>query len=160
MSVLSIAQARSILESHGFQLYGWGGTYRVTRDIPPYGQACPLEKGFHRDWRGFGASNVSLTWVRKLAKALQDSDLGLVCAWDCSNAWAEDRKAEETWESAHWLHQYSKKPDTSYDLQAQLDKGVAAIKAEGAFKMAQLTRQVLVESWAALHPWPAQKVAA
>ena len=94
----SIDTARAVLERHGFKLFGWGGTYRVTRDIPPYGMACPKGKGFHRDWKGFGASDVSLTWVRRLADALALADAQQVTASDCANAWGQQRKAETHWE--------------------------------------------------------------
>ena len=149
----SITTARAVLERHGFKLVGWGGTYRVTRDIPPYGMACPKGKGFHRDWRGFNASNVSLTWVRRLADALALAEAQRVTASDCSNAWDQQRKAETHWEEAAYAHKaanYWKRPD--YTVEESLDLGVAAIKAEGASKVSKLIREVLVEEWQVWHP--------
>jgi len=149
----SIATARQTLEAHGFQLFGWGGTYRVTRDIPPYGKACPAGKGFHRDWRGFSASDVSLTWVRRLADALALADAQQVTASDCANAWDQQRKAETHWEEAGYAHRAAcswKRPD--YTLSQQLDLGVAEIRVAGACHVARLVRDVLIEEWQVWHP--------
>ena len=153
MTLTTINTARALLEAHGFQLYGWGGTYRVTRDIPPYGMACPNGKGFHRDWKGFGASDVSLTWVRRLADALALADAQQVTASDCANAWAQQRKAEAHWEEASYAYEaanYWKRPD--YTLTESLDLGVVAIKAAGARKVSILIREVLLEEWQLQHP--------
>lgn len=149
----TIHTARQTLEAHGFQLFGWGGTYRVTRDIPPYGKACPAGKGFHRDWRGFNASDVSLTWVRRLADALTLADAGHVTSGDCADAWDADRRAALHWEEAGYAHRAAcswKRPD--YTLTEQLDLGVAELKAAGASRMAALVREVLLESWQIWHP--------
>jgi len=153
MTVLSIAECRTVLEAHGFQLFGWGGTYRVTRDIPPYGKACPAGKSFHRDWRGFNASDVSLGWVRKLAAALVLADSAKVTSGDCADAWAADQKAELRWQEVGYAHRAAcswKRPD--YTLTEQLDLGVAELRAGGASRVAELVREVLLESWQIWHP--------
>jgi hypothetical protein len=152
-NVLPITEACQILEAHGFQVYGWGGTYRVTRDLPPYGMSCPQGKGFHRDWRGFNASEVSLGWVRKLAAALALADAGHVTSSDCANAWDADRKAAIRWEEVGYAHRAAcswKRPD--HTLTEQLDLGVAELRAAGAARMAHLTYQVLLETWQIWHP--------
>ena len=149
----TIDTARAILESHGFKLFGWGGTYRVTRDIPPYGKACPAGKGFHRDWKGFGASDVSLGWVRRLADALALADAQQVTASDCAEAWLQQRRAEAQWDKAAYTWRAAcswKRPD--YTLQEQQDLGVAEIRAQGACKVARLIRDVLLEEWGVWHP--------
>ena len=153
MTVLSIAEARTVLEAHGFQLFGWGGTYRVTRDIPPYGKSCPAGKGFHRDWRGFNASDVSLSWVRKLAAALVLADAAQVTSSDCADAWDAHRRAELRWEEVGYEHRAAcswKCP--GHTLAEQLDLGVAELRAGGASRVAQLTYQVLLEEWQIWHP--------
>jgi hypothetical protein len=147
---LAIAAARAVLEANGFRLYCWGRKYRVTRDLPPYGQRPG--QWFHKRERGFEASEVSLSWVRRLAQALADAEAGCVTSWCCAEAWAADRKAELAWAEAGVAHrEASSWRRSEYTLEQVFDLGVAELKAAGAARMAQLTRQVLVEAWASEH---------
>lgn len=148
----TIAAAREVLCAHGFRLFTWGGRYTVSRLIPPYGSKA-AEHRFHRDHRGFEASHVSLTWVRKLADALLLADAGQVSVAACRDAWAADRRAEIAWAEAGAKHRaagYWARPD--HTPQEILNLGVAELKAGGASRMALLTRQVLVEGWQEANP--------
>jgi hypothetical protein len=156
---MPISEARAILERHGFRLYSWARSYRVTRDLPPYSQR--VGQWFHRDERGFSASEVSLGWVRKLAQAVADSEAQRVTSCCCADAWVADRRAEIAWQEAGAAHRDAngwRRPDCT--LEQVFDLGVAELKAAGASKVAQLVRQVLVESWVAAHPVPKYKTAA
>jgi len=153
----TIDTARRVLASHGFTLHHWAG-YTIRRDIPAYGSSCPAGAHFHRDYRSFHATNVSLSWVRRLADALASADAGTVTAKDCANAWGADREAEEASEHAGWRHRWAcgaGRPD--FTLQETLDLGVREIRTGGAARVAQLTRQVLIEGWAQHHPFPVQQ---
>ena len=149
----TINTARQVLAAHGFQLFSWGGSYRVTRDIPAYGSRCLEGQHFHRDYRSFNASEVSLAWVRKLADAITLADAGQVTSTACADAWLADRRAETTWEEAGSAQRAANtygRPD--HTLEQLLDLQVAELRAGGASRMAQLVRQLLVEAWAADHP--------
>ncbi len=153
MKPTSINTARQVLASHGFTINSWSGRYCIRRDIPPYGQHCPEGKGFHRDWKGFHASEVSLTWVRRLADALAMSDASAVTSRDCADAWRAERKADIRKDEARVAHHAAtsyRRPD--FTLQEQLNLGVAELKATGAARVAQLCREVLLEEWQIWHP--------
>lgn len=148
----SITTARKVLEAHGFTLSSWAG-YTIRRDIPPYGSRCPKGKGFHRDWRSFHATNVSLKWVRRLADALAMADAHAVTSGDCADAWAADRKAADAWEEAGRIHREAcsfRRPD--FTLNEKLDLEVQELKTGGASRVAQLCAQVLLEEWQIWHP--------
>ena len=148
----TINTAREVLSAHGFRLFTWGGSYTVSRLLPAYGSSAAAFR-FHRDHRGFEASYVSLTWVRRLAEALLLADAGQVSSKACADAWAADRKAEIAWAEAGEKHRaagYWQRPDHT---QQQIDDlGVSELKAGGASRMALLTRQVLVEGWQEKNP--------
>jgi hypothetical protein len=149
---LSIAQAKAVLSAHGFRVHTWARSYRVTRDLPAYGsQAAPFQ--FHRNHRGFSASEVTLSAVRRLAAALLLADSHQVTSKACADAWAADRRAELAWEEAGVLQRDAnswRRPD--FTIEQLLSLGVAEIKAAGAAQMAQLTRQVLLEGWQEANP--------
>ena len=148
----TIATARQLLNAHGFRLFAWGGSYTVSRLIPAYGSsAAPFR--FHRDHRGFEASNVSLAWVRKLADALALADAGQVTSTACADAWLADRKAEITWQEAGTAQRAASTYDRpDHTLEQVLDLQVAELRAGGASRMAQLVRQVLLEGWQERNP--------
>lgn len=149
----TIDTARRVLAAHGFTINNWSGRYCIRRDIPPFGTRCPKGKGFHRDWRSFHASEVSLHWVRRLADAIALADASAVTSSDCAEAWAADRKASIAWEEAGIAHREAcghRRPD--FTLTEKLDLGVAELKAGGASRVAQLTAQILLEEWQIRHP--------
>ena len=149
--ILSIEQAKAVLSAHGFKVFTWARSYRVMREIPPYGsRAVPFR--FHRSHRGFGASDVSITWVRKLAAALLLASSDKVTSRDCADAWADDKRAADAWGHAGYLERNAHRDRPDYTLEQLLDFGVAEIKAAGAARMAQLTYQVLLESWEEHNP--------
>lgn len=148
-----INTARQVLAAHGFTVNNWSGRYCIRRDIPPYGMRCPEGKGFHRDWRGFHASEVPLSWVRRLADALALADASRVTSSNCADAWAANRKAETARDEARVAHHAAtsyRRPD--FTLTEQLDLGLAELKATGAAKVAQLIAQLLLEDWQQRHP--------
>jgi hypothetical protein len=149
--ILSIEQAKAVLAAHGFKVFTWARSYRVMREIPPYGsRALPFR--FHRSHRGFGASDVSITWVRKLAAALLLASSEQVTSRDCADAWAGDKKAADAWGRAGYLERTAHRDRPDYTLEQLLGFGVAEIKAAGAARMAQLTYQVLLEAWQEHNP--------
>ena len=148
----TINTAREVLSAHGFRLFTWGGRYTVSRQIPAYGSSAAAFR-FHRAHRGFEASYVSLTWVRRLADALVLADAGQVSGKACADAWDADRKAEIAWAEAGARHRaagYWQRPD--HTVEQIDDLGVAELKTGGASRMALLTRQVLVEGWQEKNP--------
>ena len=148
----SINTARKVLEAHGFTLSTWAG-YTIRRDIPPFGTRCPKGKGFHRDWRSFHATNVSLHWVRRLADALALADASAVIVRDCSEAWAAGRKAERAWKDAGQDHRRAcGSCFADFTDSERLDLGVQELKTGGAARVAQLIKDVLMEEWQSRHP--------
>ena len=149
----TIDTARRVLASHNLRVSNWGGSYVIRRDIPAYGSTCPAGVHFHRDHRSFHASEVSLSWVRRLAEALQTADSRTVTPKACGEAWKRDHFAADDWDHAGWRHRWSVgagRPD--FTLKETLDLGVRELRTGGAARTAELCRQVLIESWAAENP--------
>lgn len=149
----TIDTARRVLTSHGFTINNWSGRYCIRRDIPAYGSSCPADRHFHRDYRSFHASEVSLHWVRRLADAIAMADASAVTPKACGEAWKRDHFAADEWDHAGWRHRWSVgagRPD--FTLTQQLDLGVRELRTGGAARAAELCRQVLIESWAAENP--------
>ena len=133
-------------------LDGNGGRYVIRRDIPPYGLRCPDSKRFFRDWTGFHASDVPLTWVRRLADALTDAEQSRVTACDCAEAWSGLRKAEIKRDEALELCRWIPRNHSDYTLQQEADATRTAETAQGVVKVARMCKEVLLEEWQTLHP--------
>lgn len=152
MAVLTVQSATETLKAHGYTVHQWDG-YTIRRDIPPYSSSPDYKNGqrLERDWRSFHASNVSLHWLRKLAHAHVNANTpGAVTLKMAAEAWKQCRDAEEAYDSAKWKWNYGEKYAAERWTQQHRDNlGVAAIKAEGAHKVAERIAVLLREAWAA-----------
>lgn len=146
-----ISDARETFQRHGMTIHGNRGRYVIRRDIPPYGLRCPESKRFHRDWKGFHASDVPLTWVRRLADALTDAEQSRATACDCAEAWAGLRRAETKRDEALSDCRWIARDRSDFTLQESADATRAAETAQGVVKVARMCQEILLEDWQIWH---------
>ena len=137
----SICQAKQILSNHGFRAHLWGGVYTIHRQVPEYSSRHATHR-FHRSYRGFEATHITVAHVRRLAEALYRAETGSVTAAVCGNAVLADRKAAEEWAQAGELCRCNPTDDAA----------VAELRAGGASRMLRLIADVMKESWQQHHP--------
>ena len=133
-------------------IHGNGGRYVIRREIPAYGLRCPESKRFHRDWKGFHASDVPLTWVRRLADALTDAEENRATSGDCADAWADLRRAERKRDEALSLCLELGEASPRKTWREEAEAGKAHDQALGVVKVARMCKEVLLEDWQILHP--------